>query len=399
MYQQMFSRAVANATGNVIREILKLTQQPDVISFAGGLPSPDAFPGEELQEIAAQIIGKYKNEVLQYGTSEGYLPLRQFVAGWVKEKGIEAEAADVLIISGSQQGIDLLGKTFINPGDGILLENPTYLAAIQIFNVYQGKFNLVNTDEQGLIPASLRAAAEKSTNKLVYLVPTFQNPTGTTLSLARRREIAGMLEELGLVLVEDDPYGDLRYSGDPLPAIKAYDQQNRVVYLGSFSKIISPGLRVGFAIGPREILGKMVIGKQTTDVHTSNLSQMIIYEFCRQGLLTPHIASVREKYGRKRDLMLELLDKYFPEEVTWTKPEGGLFIWAELPQGVSSTELLQEAVKEKVAFIPGDCFFPAGGGENTIRLNFSNASPEEIETGISRLGKVMKKYLTCIQKK
>jgi 2-aminoadipate transaminase len=286
-----------------------------------------------------------------------------------------------------------LGKTFINPGDGILLENPTYLAAIQIFNVYQGKFNLVDTDEQGLIPASLRAAAEKSTNKLVYLVPTFQNPTGTTVSLSRRQEIAGILEELGLVLVEDDPYGDLRYSGEPLPAIKAYDQQNRVVYLGSFSKIISPGLRVGFAIGPGEILGKMVIGKQTTDVHTSNLSQMIIYEFCRQGLLTQHIAGIREKYGRKRDLMLELLDKYFPEEVTWTKPDGGLFIWVELPQGVSSTKLLEEAVKEKVAFIPGGCFFPLGGGENTIRLNFSNASFEEIETGIKRLGKVMKKYL------
>lgn len=397
MFQSMFSKSMSNMSGNVIREILKLTQQPDIISFAGGLPSADTFPADELQEIAAEVLTNQKKEILQYGTSEGYQPLREYIAESSKVKGINVDSSEVLITSGSQQGIDLVGKSFINPGDGIIVENPTYLAAIQIFSVYQAQFNVGASDEEGILIPSLNNLAQSSANKLLYLVPTFQNPTGITMSLKRRQEVASLLDKQNLILVEDDPYGDLRYTGSALPAIKSFDQENRVIYLGSFSKIISPGLRVGYAIGNKEILRKMVIGKQTTDVHTSNLSQAIVYEFCIRGLLEPHLAKIKLEYGAKLQLMLKLIEEHFPAEVKWRVPEGGLFIWFELPKGVSSTELLKEAIKDKVAFIPGDSFFAHGGGSNTMRLNFSNATHEGIEQGIERLGKVIKRYLVGVK--
>lgn len=381
-------------SGNTIREILKLTQQPDFISFAGGMPSKDAFPIESLREISNEIFAKYKGEFLQYGTSEGFLPLRTFIVEWMAEKGIKTDVSEVVITSGAQQGIDLLAKAFLNPEDRVMIEQPTYLAAIQIFTLYEAQFSFLKSDQQGLIPSSIQQLARDNKHKLAYLVPNFQNPTGITLAADRREELAGVLNQSEMVLIEDDPYGDLRYYGDHIPPVKAYDKENNVVYLGSFSKIISPGLRVGFAVGHKEIISKLVVGKQATDVHTSNLSQVIIYEFCRQGLLKPHIKSLRVEYKKKRDLMLELLNQHFPPEVTWTEPDGGLFIWAHLPEGVSAAELLKEAIKEKIAFIPGDSFFAAGGGSNTMRLNFSNAATSQMEEGIGRLGKVIKKYLT-----
>ena len=393
MFQPAFSRVMAGMSGNTIREILKLTQQPDVISFAGGMPPHDAFPADSIREICNEVFEKYRGEFLQYGTSEGFLPLRQFIVEWMAEKGVQADLSEVVITSGAQQGIDLTAKALIDPGDKVMVENPTYLAAIQIFTLAGARFSLVNSDLNGLIPSSVRDRAREQKHKLAYLVPNFQNPTGMTLSAERRKELAGLLDECDIVLIEDDPYGDLRYSGEALPPVKAYDPQHRVVYLGSFSKIISPGMRVGFAVGHREIIGKLVVGKQASDVHTSNLSQVIVYEFCRRGLLKPHIQSLCDTYRQKRDLMLELMARYFPSEITWTEPEGGLFIWAQLPDGVSAAALLQEAIKEKIAFIPGDSFFAAGGGSNTMRLNFSNATLSQIEEGIERLGKVIKSKL------
>lgn len=395
MNRNLFARRLAGMSGSVIREILKLTQQPDMISFAGGLPSPDSFPREELTEIVTEIIAQKGSSVLQYGTTEGYQPLREFIADWVKERGIEADPSEVLIISGSQQGLDLMGKAFIDPGDNVLVEDPTYLAALQIFTAYEANFTSIPTDNLGPIPAKIKEVAQgNKINKLIYLIPTFQNPTGITMPVERRQEVVSVAEELGLVLMEDDPYGELRYSGEPVPALKSFDTKGSVVYLGSFSKIISPGLRVGYIIGNQEIIRKLTIGKQTVDLHTSNLSQAIVYEYCSRGLLPKHLAKIRAQYKEKRDLMLKLLEENFPPEVTWTKPEGGLFLWMELPQGISTTELLKEAIKEKVAFIPGDSFFPHGGGSNTIRLNFSNATKNDLEQGITRMAKVTKQFLS-----
>ncbi|MFZ5944400.1 MAG: PLP-dependent aminotransferase family protein [Bacillota bacterium] len=390
-----FADRLKNMSGNVIREILKLIQQPDMISFGGGMPSSDAFPMDEVKEIISEIIGSADTNILQYSSSEGYQPLREFIAGWLGEKGIRATADEVLILSGSQQGIDLAAKAFLNTGDKVIVENPTYLAALQIFKTYEAQFTIAEVDSEGVSIDSLKQALSKEQDaaKLLYLVPTFQNPTGLTMSETRRKEVINLVKDYNITVVEDDPYGSLNYTGESIPALKSFDQNGQSVYLGSFSKIISPGLRVGYAVAPKEILNKMIIGKQATDVHTSNLSQMIVYEFCKRGLLEPHINKIIAAYKEKRDLMLKCMEEYFPAEVTWTKPAGGLFIWARLPEGVSSTDLLQQAVKEKVAFIPGNSFYATGGGENTIRLNFSNASKADIEKGIQKLGGVINNYL------
>ncbi len=391
--QPAFAQNITNMSGNVIREILKLTQQPDIISFAGGMPASDTFPVDTLKDISEKVFTKYGASILQYGTSEGFLPLREFVVNWMNTKGVKAELDEVLITSGSQQGIDLLAKTFIDQGDGVIIENPTYLAAIQIFTLYGAHFTFGEKDQSGFLPASLNTLEATNKNKLLYLVPSFQNPTGISMTKDRRQDLADQLEEHNLVLIEDDPYGDLRYSGEPLNPVKSFDHQNRIVYLGSFSKNIAPGLRLGYAIGPKEIIRKMVIGKQSADVHSCNLSQAMIYEFCAQGLLEPHIAKLINKYRRKRDLMLKVMEEQFPPPVSWTKPEGGLFIWACLPEGTSAVELLEIAIKKKVAFIPGLHFHAAGGGKNTFRLNFSNATEEQIVEGISRLGQAIEKFL------
>lgn len=396
MGEYRFATRMGNVSGSVIREILKLTQKPDIISFAGGLPSPDSFPVRELAEIAAGVISGNGRSVLQYGTSEGHPGLREFVAEWVARRGITATPADVLITSGSQQGIDLLAKAFLNPGDGVVVESPTYLAALQIFKTYEASFRVVPTDDQGVILTEARRVLTESRPKLFYLIPTFQNPTGKTLSRERREAVAQQAAETGTVVIEDDPYGELRYTGEELPALKSFDQEGRVVYLGSFSKIISPGLRVGFAVAPPEILHKMTIGKQATDVHTSNLSQAIVYEFCRRGLLPAHVEKIRKEYGEKREVMLAALAENLPAEATWTLPDGGLFLWVTLPEGCSTVELLKAAVEHQVAFIPGESFFAEGGGANTMRLNFSNASLEDIRVGMERLGAVIRRYLGSV---
>jgi len=385
-----YADRLRNMQGNVIREILKLTQQPDVISFAGGLPSSDSFPAEILADISREVILKQR-ELLQYGTTEGLLPLREFIANWVQEIGIKATPDEVIITSGSQQGIDLIAKAMIDKGEAAVVESPTYLAAIQILKTYEASFVVVHGDQDGVNVAELEETVARINPKLVYLVPTFQNPSGITMSLERRAAIGAMLQRYNVVLVEDDPYGRLSFTGTLMPAIKSFDVSQRVVYLGSFSKLIAPGLRLGFAVGDPSILRKMVIGKQGTDVHTNNLAQAMVYEFCRRGHLDGHIDGIRAQYAKKLRVMQECL-KELPSDIKWTVPTGGLFIWGELPEGMDASELLRTAVKEKVAFIPGESFFVEGGHKNTMRLNFSNATPENIREGFRRLKVAIQSY-------
>lgn len=389
-----YADRIVPLSGGAVREILKLTQQPDMISFGGGMPSEDAFPTKDLQRIMGDIIAHLDGEVLQYGVTEGYVPLREEIVRLMAAKGVQADTDKVLITSGSQQGIDLVARTFLNKGDKVIVESPTYLAAIQVFKLYEAELIPVAVDEDGMLPNELQKIFDKYGEqvKLVYMVPTFQNPTGKAMPLARRQEILSIINQQKVVLIEDDPYGDLRYSGEAIPSFASLDKVGQVLYLGSFSKVIAPGLRVGYAIADEPILSKMIIGKQANDVHTPMFSQMVIAKYLQEGLLPAHLAEINEMYRKKRDEMLRCLAEYMPEGVRWTHPDGGLFIWLELPEGMSSNDLFPEALKEKVAFVAGDAFFAHGEVKNTMRLNFSNAKWEELEKGIKSLAKVIKSY-------
>lgn len=386
---QLASR-LQGMSGNVIREILKLTQAPDIISFAGGLPSPESFPVAELRDIAADIFSRADTSFLQYGITEGLPALRDFIANWVGDVGIKTDCASVLSLTGSQQGIDLACKALLNPGDVVLVERPTYLAALQNFRLYQARVVDIDCDAEGMLPEALAAAIAQHHPRLVYVVPTFQNPSGICWSLQRREMLVEAARKYDFIILEDDPYGRLRYSGTPVPAIAAVDDLTRTIYLGSFSKVISPGLRVGYAVAPPELLRPMIIGKQAVDVHTSNLSQCIVAEFARRGGFDRHIPAICAQYSTKRNQMLAELQRHLPNGSMWTTPEGGLFIWVTLAAGMSTTRLLEQAVKAKVAFIPGTPFFADGGGDNCMRLNFSNASCDEMSNGIARLGEVLR---------
>lgn len=388
-----FAKRMDGLTGNAIREILKLTQSPDVISFAGGLPSADSFPADAIRRISADLMAKDLAGLLQYSTTEGYPPLRAFIAEWVKERGIEASPDEVLLLTGSQQGIDLACRAFLDPGDTVLVERPTYLAALQLFRLYQARVEAVPTDAAGMDIEALERAIVQHRPKLIYLVPTFRNPSGETWSAPRRQAAAALARRYGVIIVEDDPYSSLRYEGSPVPAVAAYAEGGHVIYLGSFSKIVAPGLRVGYAVAHPEILRRLVIGKQAADVHTSNYSQAVVARFCTSGALSGHIEKVCALYRTRRDCMLEAMARHFPAGARWTRPEGGLFVWVTLPEGISTAQKLPEAIEERVAFIPGDPFFHDGTGQNTMRLNFSNASLEQIESGIERLGRVLSRAL------
>lgn len=384
-------------SGNVIREILKLTQQGNVLSFAGGLPSPDSFPDDAIRAIADSVLAAQGSNLLQYATTEGYPPLRAAIAAWVSDRGIEATLDKVAILSGSQQGLDLVCKAFINPGDAVLVETPTYLAFLDMLKMFEARPVHVPSDAEGMDPDLLEQAILEHKPRVLYLVPTFRNPTGECMSASRRRQIVDIAARHGIIVIEDDAYGCLRYSGQHLPAVKASGYPG-VLYLGSFSKIVAPGLRVGYAIGEPSLLRPLVIAKQGADIHSSNLSQVIIAEFFARGLLTPHIERISSVYGSKRDTMLSAMERYFPEGAEITRPDGGLFIWATLPEGVSTTNMLERAVQERVAYIPGTPFFANGGGDRSMRLNFSNASIEEVEAGIERLGNVIAHELALAHK-
>ena len=388
-----YADRVAPLSGSAVREILKLTQQPDMISFGGGMPSADAFPTEDLKEIMRDIVENLDSEVLQYGVTEGYPLLREEIVRMMADKGVQVTADEVLITSGSQQGIDLVARAFLNKGDKVIVESTTYLSAIQVFKLYEADLIPVAVDEDGILPEELQKIFEQYGEqvKLLYMVPTFQNPTGKAMPLARRQEILSIVNQQKVVLIEDDPYGDLRYSGEAIPSFASLDKEGQVLYLGSFSKVVAPGLRVGYAIAGEPILSKMIIGKQANDVHTPMFSQMVIAQYLKKGLLPGHLTEINAMYCQKRDEMLRCLDAYMPAGVKWTHPDGGLFIWLELPEQMNSNDLFLEAVKEKVAFVAGDSFFAYGEVKNAMRLNFSNAAWADIEIGIRKLAEVIQK--------
>jgi len=382
-----FASRFDSVTGSAIREIFKMIAKPGMISFAGGNPAKSALPDEVCAQIAREVLEKDGKTILQYGATEGYAPLLESLKAYAEEQ-LGCELPAVLPVTGSTQAMDLLCKALINPGDVILVENPTFLGNMQCMHLYEAKLVPVESDENGIIIDKLEEAIREHHPKMLYTIPTFQNPTGKTLAADRRQPIAELAAKYGMVVAEDDPYRDLRYAGDPLPSIKSYDKEGWVVFLGSFSKIISPGLRVGFMAGDPRILRKCTIGKQSADVHTSNLTQAIVDQFLRRGLLPAHIQSICASYKEQMDAMMEELNT-FPAGTTYTKPEGGLFIWVELPEHINVLELLEKCVERKVAYVPGTHFFSDGGHLNTLRLNFSNSTVEQIHTGMAVLREVI----------
>jgi len=382
-----FAHRFDQVTGSAIRELLKLTAQPGMISFAGGNPSPDALPDDTVAELAEYVIRNDGKRLLQYGATEGYAPFVESLKSYVGEMlGVQVPA--ILPVTGSTQAMDLLSKALIDPGDMVLVENPSFLGNLQCLKLYQANLVPVESDENGLLVDDLEEKIRKYHPKMLYTIPTFQNPSGKTLPEDRRKAVAGLAEQYGMIVAEDDPYRDLRYEGDALRSIKYYDRNGWVMFLGSFSKIISPGLRVGYIAGDASVIRKCTIGKQSTDVHTANLNQAIVDQYIRRGLLPDHIRRICQGYGEKMRQMLDCLGR-FPESVRFTHPQGGLFIWAEMPERTDTVQMLKKAVDRKVAYVPGTYFCADGGHLNTLRLNFSNSTPEQIETGMRVLNEIV----------
>jgi 2-aminoadipate transaminase len=401
LWDHRYAQRTQRMMSSAIRELLKFTENPEVISFAGGLPAPEVFPIKEFKAACIKTLDEQGPQSLQYGTTDGYIPLREMIARHTARYGIEVTANNILITSGSQQALDLLGKIFINPGDRILVESPTYVGALQAWNAYGAEFIPVPYDENGMITDELEDKLRIGP-KFIYVLPNFQNPTGGTLSFERRLKLIELAERYGVPIIEDDPYGQLRFEGEHLPALNVLDSQTRaqnecysgnVIYLSTFSKTLAPGLRLAWVIAPPEVINKLVLAKQGADLHTSTFNQIVAFEVAHGGFLDRHVKFIREVYRKRRDVMLETLQEHMPEGVRWTHPQGGLFLWATLPEHIDTKDLLMDAIQKKVAFVPGESFFPQNGRKNHMRLNFSNAVPEKINEGISVLGTVIKDYL------
>jgi 2-aminoadipate transaminase len=384
---------------SVIRELLKLTNKPEIISFAGGLPSPSTFPCKAMAEMASRIIQSNAKVALQYGPTEGLPELKaQIVKLLREEEGINASPNNILITTASQQALDIVGRTFIDPSDPILVELPSYIGGLQVFNSYGAKLMGVRADDHGVLVSDLEAKLtklrqEEEHYKFVYVVPDFQNPSGVTLTGERRRELIKLSERYNVLLIEDSPYRQVRFEGEAPPMLYKLDTTHNVISLFTFSKTLAPGLRLGFILADERIIQKMGILKQSLDLCTSSLNQLIAAEFLKSGVMREHIAGVKSLYRARKDAMLEALGRYMPEGVTWTRPEGGLFLWVRLPEHMNADELFYEAIKENVAYVIGSAFHCDGGGQNTMRLNFSYPTPEQIDDGIKRLAKVIKANL------
>ncbi len=390
-----FSERATQLTSSAIREILKVTERPDVISFAGGLPAPSGFPVDVVRAAFDKVLVSNGRTALQYGPTEGYAPLRAWVASDLNSKGASVAPENVLIVSGSQQALDLLGKVLIDKGSKVLVETPSYLGALQSFSLYQPTYVSVPTDEGGLIPEALTEELAGDA-RFLYALPNFQNPTGRTLSRQRRVALVERAAALGLPVVEDDPYGELRYAGEAEPSLLALaaDTGANVIRMGSFSKVLAPGLRLGYIVASRKLIDKLVQAKQATDLHTSTLTQMAVYEIVKDGFLDQHLPTVRELYRQQCNYMLDALQKEFPSAATWTRPEGGMFIWVTLPEGIDTSRLLQQAIEEKVAFVPGEPFYAnAPAPRNTLRLSFVTVPEEKIRSGMATLGRLIKAQL------
>jgi 2-aminoadipate transaminase len=383
-----FARRMEGVRTSTIREILKVTEQPEIISFAGGLPAPELFPVDDILSATERVLRESGAEALQYSPTEGFAPLREAFAMESRKRGIDCTAEDILITTGSQQPLDLVGKIFLNPGDCVLTENPTYMAAIQAFQTYEVRFVAVPTDEDGLIPEALPELIEREKPKFLYTIPNFQNPTGVSLTAERRRSLYSIAARYGLTVLEDDPYGALRYTGQTIPPIKSLDTEGIVIYLSTVSKTIAPGLRIGWAVADPQIYCKLTIAKQAADLHASSLDQRIVHRYLSDFDSEAHVERIRKSYGERHSIMDAALKKTMPSGFSWTHPEGGMFLWVTCPEGVNTNELMHEALTRKVLFVPGQDFFPDSSGHRFMRLNFSNASAKEIQEGIRRLAEV-----------
>ncbi|RKD32069.1 PLP-dependent aminotransferase family protein [Thermohalobacter berrensis] len=389
-----FAKRMNNIKASEIRELLKLTQRPEVISFAGGLPAPELFPVQEVKEVAAEVIEEQGTNALQYAPTEGYDPLREKIAKRMEKFGVNVTKNNILMLSGGQQGLDFSGKIFLDKGDVVLCESPTYLGAINAFKAYEPNFVEIPTDDNGMIIEELEKIIETTDKvKLIYVIPDFQNPSGRTWSVERRKKLVEVANKHDIVIVEDNPYGELRFEGELPPAIKHFDTEGRVVYLGSFSKTFCPGFRLGWACADEKLLNKYILVKQGADLQTNTTAQMILNKFLDKYDLDEHIEKIKEVYKKRRDLMINTMKEAFPKEVKFTYPEGGLFTWAILPEHINARKLAEKAIENNVAFVPGGSFFPNGGNENTMRLNYSNMTEDRIVEGIKRLGKAIKEMM------
>ena len=390
-----FSERAIQLTSSAIREILKVTERPDIISFAGGLPAPSGFPVEVVRAAFDKVLVDNGRSALQYGPTEGYAPLREWVAADLNRKGAQVHPDNILIVSGSQQALDLLGKVLIDKDSTIMVETPSYLGALQSFSLYQPRYASVPSDEGGLIPEALTEITTAGA-RFLYALPNFQNPTGRTLSRERREALVTQAARLNVPIIEDDPYGELRYAGEHQPGLLSLAPAAgaNVIRMGSFSKVLAPGLRLGYIAASRPLIAKLVQAKQATDLHTATLTQMAVYEIVKDGFLDQHMPTVRDLYRQQCEFMLDALEKEFPASVTWTRPEGGMFIWVTLPEGADSAVLLQQAIEAKVAFVPGEPFYAsAPAPRNTLRLSFVTVPEAKIREGVAILGGLIKAHL------
>jgi 2-aminoadipate transaminase len=389
-----YAQRTKSAKSSIIRELLKITQNPEIISFAGGLPAPEVFPVARFQEACQRVLQTQASAALQYGPTEGDRPLREYIVEHMARYGILAGVDNVLITAGSQQALDLIAKLLINRGDRILVESPTYVGALQAFDLMGAEYVTVPIDDDGLQTSEMEQAL-RSGPKFMYILPNFQNPGGVTLSRSRRDELVALTDKYGIPIIEDDPYGQLRYEGEHMPPLLVLDRTTlardngyklgNVIYLSTFSKVLAPGLRVAWIVAPPDVIARLSQLKQSTDLHTSSFTQMVIYEAARDGFVDEHVKLIRKVYTERRNAMLQALQDYFPPEVSWTHPQGGLFLWVTMPAGIDSRKLLDTALRQNVAFVPGEAFYPSGDSGSHMRLNFSNAQPEQIREGIRRL--------------
>lgn len=392
-WERFLAQRTHKMKGSAIRELLKLTQQPDIISFGGGMPAPELFPVREIEEACSFLLREAPKAVLQYSTTEGHRPLREYLADTMAKYGIQHTPDNILITTGSQQALDLVGKIFIDAGTYVLTERPTYLGAIQSWRAYEAEFVTVPIDDQGMQVELLEDVLKKTPVRFIYVLPNFHNPAGTTLPEERRRLLVELARKYDLIIVEDDPYGALRYTGEDIIPIVALAPE-RTIYLGTFSKTLTPGLRIGWVVAPAEIIQRLVQAKQGADLHTSTFDQMVANDVAQRGILKAHVRMLRKVYGERRDLMLEALTEFWPDGSSWTTPQGGLFLWARVPSPIDTLASFPRAVEKKVAYVPGVNFYPyEDGGHDAMRLNFSNAQPEMIVEGVRRLGLAFKEEL------
>jgi 2-aminoadipate transaminase len=406
LWSQRYAQRMQGMRRSEVRELLKLTEEPGIISFAGGLPAPEVFPLAQVEAACLRVLHEHGTRALQYSTTEGYRPLREMIARHSSRYGVKVGPDNILITTGSQQALDLIGKVFINPGDHIVVDRPMYLGALQAWSAYQAQYTAIRMDEQGTVVDELEEVL-RAGPKFIYSLPNFHNPTGVTLSLERRRALIRMADHYGVPILEDDPYGQLRYEGDHLPSLVALDAEFRadhgraysgnVMYLSTFSKTLAPGLRLGWIVGPETVIERLVLAKQGSDLHTSTFTQVLAHEVARGGFLDEHVRTIRRVYRERRDAMLAAMAEHFPPGVTWTRPQGGLFLWVTFPDGLDATDVLREAVKARAAFVCGGAFYSDGTGRSTARFNFSNAAPAQIRDGIERIGAVLHRMLKPLE--